>query len=150
MAASRTQPKRRSEATLTFGAEKRGGAVQELSDLLQRALLPAVDAGLRVVAIRRGGDLIADDREPRLVWKILQTAAVQTSRCSLRGPCRLTVHRQRRGRIENTSHVNPTPTGTRTMYCSTSFGKGEPFTHVHNKMYEEKASGLKIFEFFLK
>lgn len=44
---------------------------------MQRALLPAVDAGLRVVATGRRGDLIADDREPRLVWKILQDVRMQ-------------------------------------------------------------------------
>lgn len=43
---------------------------------------------------------------------------------------------------KKTSHVNPTPDGTRTMYCL-SFGKGESFTHLHNKMYEKKSLGVK-------
>lgn len=38
---------------LTFGAEQRGGALQELSDLLQCSLLPAVDAALGVVVTSR-------------------------------------------------------------------------------------------------
>lgn len=49
--------------TLTFRAEQRGGALQEVSDLLQRSFLPAADAALRAVATRRGGDLIGDDSE---------------------------------------------------------------------------------------
>lgn len=47
---------------LTFSAEQRGGALQEVSDLLQRSFLPAADADLGVVTTRWGGALIKEQR----------------------------------------------------------------------------------------
>lgn len=38
------------EYKLTFSPEKRGGALQEVSDLLQRSFLPAADAAAGVMA----------------------------------------------------------------------------------------------------
>lgn len=51
----------------TFGAEQRGGALQELSDLLQRSLFPASDAAPGVVAAGQGGALTAGDSKLWLV-----------------------------------------------------------------------------------
>lgn len=45
---------------LTFSAEQRGGALQEVSDLLQRSFLSAADADLGVVATRWGRALIKE------------------------------------------------------------------------------------------
>lgn len=47
---------------LTFSAEQRGGALQEVSDLLQRSFLSAADTDLGVVTTRWGGALIKEQR----------------------------------------------------------------------------------------
>lgn len=63
MRANVWQDKQSHTDTLTFRAEQHGGALQEVSDLLQRSFLSAADAALRAVASRRGGGLITDDSE---------------------------------------------------------------------------------------
>lgn len=63
---------------MTFCAEQRGGALQELSDLLQRSLFSASDAALGVVAAGQAGDLIANDSSV-----VSLSAAVELRSCSL-------------------------------------------------------------------
>lgn len=64
-------------STLTFGAQQRRGALQEVSDLLQRALLPAADAALGVMATRRGGALTTGRRNRRK-WSFRTVKVKQT------------------------------------------------------------------------